>query len=120
MANVAAADAPAPTATPVDLPTLAPSAPLNPYAKAAIDIITSVVHARMAGNENSANGRVTYFKRFEMQVRTDSNRYRTIHLHQGTAINPMGESIRVGQRVDVGGVDQSDGSLAANSIDIQQ
>jgi hypothetical protein len=119
-ASVASADPPAPnpTPTPVNLPTLPPSVTINPYAKAAIDIITGIVRTQLTNNGNSANGQVTYFKRFEMQVRTGSNQYRSVHLHQGTSINPTGQSIRVGQQVSVGGVGQPDGSLDANSINI--
>ena len=119
-ATLASADQPAPTPTPVNLPTLPPSKQLDPYARAAIDIITGVVRQQITNNGNTANGQVTYFKRFEMQVRTGTNQYRNVHLHQGTFINPTGQSIQVGQQVSVGGVSQSDGSLAANSITIQQ
>lgn len=121
-ATVARADqpAPSPTPTPVNLPTLPPSITVNPYAKAAIDLITGVVRSQITNNANSANGQVTYFKRFEMQVRTGTNQYRTVHLHQGTFINPTGQSLQVGQQVSVGGNGQPDGSLDANSITIQQ
>jgi hypothetical protein len=124
VATVAAADpqtpVPAPTPTPVNLPTLPPSTSVNPYVKAAIDLVTGVVRSQLASNANSANGQVTYFKRFEMQVRTGENRYRAIHLHQGTTINPLGQSLQSGQHVNVAGVNQPDGSLNADSITILQ
>jgi hypothetical protein len=121
-ANVATADpqAPAPTPTPVNLPTLPPNAQVNPYVKMGIDIITGIVKTQLANNANAAVGQVSYFKRFEMQVATGNNAYRSVHLHQGTVINPRGASIEPGQRVDVGGIAQSDGSLDANVITIQQ
>ncbi len=122
-ASVASADptpAPSPTPTPVNLPTLPPNSAINPYAKAAIDIITGVVRQQLVNNANTANGQVSYFKRFEMQVRTGPNQYRSVHLHQGTFINPTGATIREGEQVSVGGVAQADGSLNANSITIEQ
>jgi hypothetical protein len=121
-AAVAPADTPppSPTPTPVDLPTLPPASALSPYAKAAIELITGLVHGQLVENRNAASGQVTYFKRFELQVRTGANRYRNVHLHQGTKIDPMGQTVRVGQQVSVRGSGQPDGSLNADSIVIQQ
>ena len=112
--------APSPTPTPVNLPTLAPSSGLDPYAKTAIDILTGVIRQQITNSQNSSSGQVSYFKRFEMQVQTGRNAYRSIHLHQGTVINPRGESIAVGQQVDVSGLTQADGSIDANVITIKQ
>jgi len=112
--------APSPTPTPVNLPTLPPQAQVNPYVKSAIDLITGVVRRELANQANAANGEVTYFKRFEMQLRTGNNQYRTVHLHQGTVINPTGTTIRPGMQASVGGVGQPDGSLNANVITIAQ
>jgi hypothetical protein len=122
LAGFAAADPPAPNATPtpVNLPTLPPQSQINPYAKAAIDIITGVVRRELANQANAASGRVTYFKRFEMQLRTGPNQYRAVHLHQGTVINPTGTTIRPGMQASAGGVGQPDGSLNANVITIAQ
>jgi hypothetical protein len=110
------AQTPTPTSTPISLPSLPPS--INPYVKDAIDLLTGVVNHQLQVNANSGSGTVSYFKRFEMQIQTGRNSYRSIHLHQGTVINPTGESITVGQHVDVSGVSQPDGSLAANTITI--
>ena len=114
------AQTPAPTPTPVNLPTVPPNAAINPYVKSAIDILTGVVNHEIQTARNSSNGQVTYFKRFEMQIQTGPNAYRSIHLHQGTVINPIGRSITVGQQVHIDGATQSDGSLAANAITIDQ
>lgn len=111
---------PTPAATPINLPTLPPEAKLDPYTRTAIDILTQVVRGQLARNANTTRGEVTYFKRFEMQIKTGNNQYRSVHLHQGTVINPRGASIANGQQVDVGGNAQSDGSLDANVITIQQ
>jgi len=121
-AGVAPADPPppSPTPTPVNLPTLPPASAVNPYAKAAIDLITGLVRGQIVENRNSASGQVTYFRRFEMQVRTGANRYRDVHLHQGTTIDPMGQTVRIGQQVSVAGSARPDGSLNADSIVIQQ
>ena len=117
---VAAGPAPAPTPTPVSLPSLPPPANLDPYAKAALDILTGVVRQQVTNFQNSSSGDVTYFKRFEMQIGTGRDQYRSIHLHQGTEIDPIGRSIVVGQRVDVTGVTNADGSINANRIVIHQ
>jgi hypothetical protein len=113
-----AAPTPAPTATPIVLPSLPPT--LDPWAKTAIDVLGGIVKQQIINFRNSASGQVTYFKRFEMQIQTGTNQYRDVHLHQGTIINPRGATITVGQRVDVGGVLQQDGSIDANVITIQQ
>ena len=115
-----AGPAPAPTPTPVSLPSLPPPAGVDPYTKAAIDIITGVVRQQITNYQNSSSGQVSYFKRFEMQINTGRDQYRSIHLHQGTEIDPIGQSIQVGQRVDVSGVTNSDGSINANKIVIHQ
>ena len=116
----AAAQSPAPTPTPVSLPTLPPARTIDPYVKAAIDVLGGVVRQQITNSQNTANGTVSFYKRFDLQVQTGTNAYRTIHLHQGTIINPRGVSIADGQTVSVGGVAQSDGSLNANVVTIQQ
>ncbi|GAC1348908.1 MAG: hypothetical protein NVSMB19_01390 [Vulcanimicrobiaceae bacterium] len=118
--SAVAGPAPAPTPTPVNLPSLPPPAGVDPYTKAAIDILTGVVKQQITNYQNSSSGQVSYFKRFEMQINTGRDQYRSIHLHQGTEIDPIGQSIRVGQRVDVSGVTNADGSINANKIVIHQ
>ena len=115
-----AGPAPAPTPTPVNLPTAPPNSTLDPYAKSAIDILTGVIRQQITNTQNSTSGQVSYFKHFEMQVQTGRNSYRSIHLHQGTVINPRGESLAIGQQVDVSGLTQADGSIDANYITIKQ
>ena len=115
-----AQSAPAPSPTPIVLPTVPPSTTLDPYVRTAIDILTGAVNRTIANFGNSSTGQVTYFKRFEMQIQTGNNAYRSIHLHQGTVINPTGKSIQVGQTVQVSGQQQADGSLNANVITINQ
>ena len=67
---------------------------------------------------NHVRGRVTYFRRFDLQIRMPLNAYRDIHLHQGTVIDPRGATIEPGQLLDVVGHAQSDGSLDADTITI--
>jgi len=119
-AAVAQTPPPLPTPTPIVLPTLPPSQQVNPYVKMGIDLLTGVIRQQLINSQNTANGQVSYFRRFEMQVQTGPNAYRAVHLHQGTVINPRGESIQSGQRVSVGGIAQPDGSLNADVITIQQ
>jgi hypothetical protein len=114
------AQTPAPTPTPIVLPTTPPDQTVNPYVKMGIDLLTGALREQIANSKNSTSGQVTYFRRFEMEVRTGTNSYRAVHLHQGTRIEPMGASITAGQRVTVNGQGQPDGSLAADAIVIQQ
>ena len=109
---------PQPAPTPIVLPTLPPNTQLDPYAKAAIDLVTGVARQALQNNGNRAEGEVTYFKRFEMQVRTSPNGYRSVHLHRGTRIDPRGATLQPGDRVSVGGYGRSDGSLDADAIAI--
>jgi hypothetical protein len=118
IAVASAQQTPAPAPTPVNLPTVPPDKKLDPWTKAAIDLGIEFIRATQWRLANQATGEVTYFRRFDMQVRSGANYYRNIHLHQGTIINPRGESIQVGQRVEVGGDAQADGSLNANVITI--
>ena len=119
--GVAAASAqtyPAPAPTPVNLPTLPPDVRVDPITRAAIDLGIQIIRYQQWKMSNQAVGDVTYFKRFEMQVKTGRDSYRNVHLHQGTVINPRGVSIELGQRGEVGGDAQPDGSLSANVITI--
>ena len=111
---------PSPTPTPVNLPSLPPNTVTDPYAKMGIDILTGVVRQSIINAQGSTSGQVSYFKRYDMQVKTGINGYRSIRLHQGTIINPRGESLQVGQQVDVSGVSESDGTIDANVITIKQ
>ncbi len=115
-----AAPQPQPTPTPVSLPSLPPDAKLDPYAKMGIDILTGVLRQSITNAQGSTSGQVSYFKRFDMQVQTGRNGYRTIKLHQGTVINPRGATITVGQQVDVNGTPLADGTIDANVITIKQ
>jgi hypothetical protein len=119
-AGGASADSQSPAATPspIDLPTLGPSQPLNPYLKMGIDYINGLVERQRVRAQNQADGRVTYFKRFDLQVQTGADSYRDVHLHQGTVINPRGVSLEPGQRVSAHGLALPDGSLDASVITI--
>jgi len=111
-------------------PALAQTAPPSPPPKlsvppAVINAVTTVV-TRLAGeavapynvDPNHNRGSVTYFRRFDLQIRMPLNTYRTIRLHQGTVINPRGASLAPGQVVDVIGHSESDGTLDADTITI--
>ncbi len=107
---------PTPVPSPNPLPTL--PAKTDPYVRTGVDLLIQVIGSERQRVANGSSGTVTYFKRFDMQVQTGGNRYRNVHLHQGTVINPRGVSISAGQTVDVSGRSQSDGSLEADVITI--
>ncbi len=109
---------PGPAPTPVSLPTVSPDIRVDPVTRSAIDLGIQIIRAQQWKYANQASGDVTYFRRYEMQVRTGRDSYREVHLHQGTVINPRGASLQPGQRVEVGGDAQYDGSLNANVITI--
>lgn len=110
---------PAPTPTPI---VVAPgvSVPGNLQNS---PIVQSVLRAlggiTQTTNGNTAHGRVTYFKRFSLQLQTAPGVYRQINLHQGTIIDPRGTSLTEGMTVEVAGNPQNDGSLNADSITVR-
>jgi hypothetical protein len=79
-----------------------------------------LVNRELLRVQNSAHGEVTYFKRFDLQVRTASNAYRNVRLHQGTIIDPRGTTLVPGQSVTIYGVPQNDGTLNANQITVDR
>lgn len=109
---------PAPSPTPVNLPPLPATTHVDPYTRAAIDLLTGAVNRAIGNLRNTTSGNVSYFKRFELQVQTGPAAYRDVRLHQGTIIDPRGTTLTVGQRVDISGVAQPDGSLDANVITV--
>jgi hypothetical protein len=110
-----AAPTPVPTApAPNPLPTL-PGSIVND----AINALGGIVKAAYGWNDTESFGTVTYYRGYDMQLKMQLNRYRAIHLHRGTVINPRGYSIHDGDTVDVRGRPQSDGSLDADMIVVQ-
>jgi hypothetical protein len=100
--------------TPPAAPTLPPST--NPILQTVIDAVARRIKSDYGWEPNRARGVVTYFRRFDMQIRFANGTYRDVHLHQGTVINPRGATPDVGSRVDVQGQMNTDGSLNANVI----
>ncbi len=98
------------------VPAIPPGVINNPYVQSVLQAIGGVGQTT---NGPTAIGSVTYFKRFNLQLQTAPNVYRQVYLHQGTIINPRGATIQNGQRLDVSGQPQADGSLAANEITIR-
>jgi hypothetical protein len=101
-------------ADPVAIPSIPPEIQNNPIVQSVMNALGNVLLQTTNGNQ--AHGKVTYFRRFDMQVETAPKVYRDIHLHQGTVINPRGASIAPGMVVDVSGSAQSDHSLNADTI----
>ncbi len=117
-----AQQAPQPTATPIAVPTLPPTP--NPITQAivnaAVGVVKDIIQRNHENAANSVSGTVSYFRRFDMQVKNGSNSYRSVHLHQGTVINPRGATPSEGRYVDVSGVGQPDGSINADVITVHQ
>jgi hypothetical protein len=116
----AGAQTPLPAPSPIVVPTLPPDSPNADFIRAAIGLGRELLEQQRQRLANNAYGTVTYFRRYDMQVRTGINAYRAIHLHPGTVINPRGATPAAGSKVSISGTGQPDGSLEANAITIQQ
>lgn len=117
-ATAAAAPTPAPTAPSTAAPNPLPTVP-GGIINDAINALGGIVKAAYGWNDTESLGIVTYYRGYDMQLKMQLDRYRAIHLHRGTVINPRGYSIRTGDTVDVRGRPQSDGSLEADMIVVQ-
>jgi uncharacterized protein (DUF1684 family) len=95
------------------IPSVPPDVQNNPIVQSILQAVGGLVQTT---NGNTAHGKVTYFRRFELQVETAPNVYRQIHLHQGTIINPRGTTLTPGMIVDINGAAQGDHSLNADAI----
>jgi hypothetical protein len=104
---------PAPTATPAPNPV--PSLPSG-LEQDAINALGNAVKSVFGWSDTESLGTVTYYRGYDMQVRLQLDRYREIHLHKGTVINPRGYTIKSGDTVDVRGRPNQDGSLNADMI----
>lgn len=107
---------PAPTARPNALPTLPPNT--DQLVRDLIQVLSGSVTGALGLDPNRAVGTVTFFRRYDMQVRLQLDKYRDVHLHQGTVINPRGTTIVAGQLVDIVGRARADGSLDADTITV--
>ena len=115
-ASPSATASPAPGPTPSAIPTLPPASGII---NDVIDALSNLIKPVLGWDPNSVAGTVTYFRRFDMQVRMPLYRYRQVYLHQGTIINPRGWTIKPGQTVYVSGRGQPDGSLDADVITVK-
>ena len=100
-------------ADPVNLPSIPPQIQNNPIVQSLLDVVGGLLQTT---NGNTAHGKVTYFRRFDLQLETAPNVYRDVHLHQGTVIDPRGTTISPGMIVDVSGLGENDHSLEATTI----
>jgi hypothetical protein len=101
-------------ADPATLPSIPPQIQNNPIVQSVLNAVGNIL--MQTTNGNTAHGKVTYFRRYDLQVETAPNVFRDVHLHQGTVINPRGATIAPGMTVDVSGSAQSDHSLNADTI----
>src|SRR3984957_17425316 len=95
-------------ADPVALPSIPPEVQNNPIVQSVLNALGNVL--LQTTNGNTAHGKVSYFRRYDLQLETAPRVYRDIHLHQGTVINPRGTTLAPGMTVDVNGSAQSDHS----------
>jgi hypothetical protein len=111
---------PSPTASPMPnaLPTIPPNA--GSVIEGIVQRLAGDATAGLGVDPNHVKGTVTYFRRFDLQLRMPLNVYKVVHLHQGTIINPRGATIESGQTLDVVGHANSDGSVNADAITIVQ
>ena len=109
---------PQPAATPIPLPTLPPTKSLDPIVQYGAQVLQVLIQRQNQNAQNNTRGTVTYFRRFDLQVQIGNNAFRTVHLHQGTEINPRGTTLQNGMTVQVNGQAQSDGSINANQINV--
>lgn len=116
LAQSTSTPSPAPTKAPVGMPTIPPG--LGGVVQTILQKMAGDATAPYAVDPNHVRGTVTFYRRFDLQVRLPLDQYKQVHLHQGTIINPRGESIGNGQTVDVRGRANSDGSLEADEITI--
>ncbi len=107
-----------PVPTPIPVPTVPPNT-VSPILQTIIDVGSQILQRNAINARNNARGRVTFFRRFDMQVQCGPNCYRNVRLHQGTVINPRGGTPGPGSFVDVNGVSDPDGTLEADTITIQ-
>ena len=101
-------------ADPMVIPSIPPAVLNNPIVQSVLNALGNVLLQTTTGP--TAHGKVTYFRRFDMQVETAPNVFRQVRLHQGTVINPRGTTIAPGMTVDVNGSVQDDKSIAADTI----
>ena len=95
------------------IPAVPPDVQNNPLVQSVLQAVGGLLQTT---NGNTAHGKVTWFRRFELQIETAPNVYRQIHLHQGTVINPRGTTLAPGMTVDISGNAQADHSLNADAI----
>lgn len=96
-------------------PTPVPSIPSN-IGQDAVNALGNIVRGVFGWSDTESIGTVTFYRGYEMQMKMQLDRYREIHLHRGTVINPRGFTIKPGDTVDVKGRPNSDGSLNADMI----
>lgn len=95
------------------VPSVPPDVQNSPIVQSILQAVGGLLQTT---NGNTAHGKVTYFRRFDLQIETAPNVYRQIHLHQGTIINPRGTTLSPGMTVEISGSAQADHSLNADSI----
>lgn len=107
----AATATPAPTPAPTPVPSIPPN-----IGQDAVNALSNIVRGVFGWSDTESIGQVTFYRGYEMQLKMQLDRYREVHLHRGTVINPRGYTIKTGDTLDVRGRPNSDGSLNADMI----
>jgi len=88
----------------------------SPIVRSILDAAGGITQSTTGG---TAYGRVTYFRRYDLELQTAPRVYRVVHLHPGTTIFPRGGTPAAGKTVEVAGRPQADGSLNADTVTIR-
>jgi hypothetical protein len=116
LAQTTPSSSPSPSKAPVSMPTIPPG--VGGAVEMILQKLAGDATAPYAVDPNHVRGTVTFFRRFDLQVKMPLDTYKQVHLHQGTIINPRGATLTDGQTVDVHGRANSDGTLNADEITI--
>ncbi len=116
VALIGATPTPSPSSAPLVMPSIPPG--IGNVVQGILNKLAGDAVAPFAVDPNHVRGSVTFYKRFDLQVKLPLNSFKQIRLHQGTIINPRGASIENGQTIDVRGSSNADGSMNADEITI--
>ena len=116
--HASAQTTPPPSAAPAPSP-IPSLPPQGTIVNDVINAVTGAVKSAYGWDDNHVLGKVTYFRRFDMEVEMQLGKFRDVRLHQGTLIYPRGATIQTGNTVEVRGHADPNGVLEADQITIK-